>query len=936
MNLLSNVWEGRELGGGRYLVGEKLGEGGMAFVFKAHDRNLDTTVVLKIPKASLLEQPDFLLRFQRETRSLVKLSHPHIVKVLDVGEFEGRPFLVLQFLGGGSLSDQRCCDEHGRMLPLPAEHLWDWLDAVSSALDFMHEQKFIHRDVKPGNILFDSYQHAYLSDFGIAKALGTELHHSRTLTGGNLVLGTPDYMAPEMIRGLAFDGRADQYSLAITVFEMLSGRCPFVGPTPSAVLVQQSTEMPPPLHRLVGSVPLGVSAAVERALAKNPQQRFASCREFCETILSELPRPSGPRAPSTWHMTRPDSQLLGSQGFGSQSIGSQGPGSQSSGVQHASAGEPQKVSLACPQCGLGLLIPASFAGQIARCPSCKLVVTVALDLTHLTAASESQVVKFGSDSPSGSSKPSLSSSGFSGPVVPGRETPGWNQADVPTSLQNVRPLPPTDALPRPRSPLVVRLLVAAAAVLVAVGLGVVGVLIVHGFLHGTHENEVVQGTATPEITPPEQSVVPGESPRELLEPPTSVPDPTVPVTIIEEPTATNPIGSKTVKPGPASTTKTEVPASGPTKINPTKIDSTKENPIQENLTKNYPTKVSSAPPAVPVPAPRPMPSPEPIVAKVNLEELNPAPRANPLTKPLPQTVPTTPNAVTKPSQPTTKPAPSTTNPAQPAPAFAKEFTNGLGMKLMLIPAGEFWMGSPDNEFKRQADEARHRVRLTKSFYMGAHEVTQSQYTQLMHKNPSAFAAGGIYSEKVQNLDTRSFPVDSVSWTEAVEFCQRLSDLPAERNAGRVYRLPTEAEWEYACRAGTDTPFSTGFNLGSSQANANGEFPAGQAAAGPNLARTCMVGLYRPNAFGLYDMHGNIWEWCQDWYEPSYLMIGNGQFAVVDPLGPPSGTKRVNRGGGYFSHMVMCRSALRYADKPIMTIPDNGFRVVCDLVSRTKK
>jgi serine/threonine-protein kinase len=299
-------WRGKTVGNGRYVVRSKLGEGGMGYVFRAHDKNLDADVVIKVPRRTLLEDPEFANRFAREVRSLVKLAHPCVVKITDVGENDGVPYAVMQYLSGGSLEDYQPSGspaEKGQAVDNVAE-LGDWLPGVASALDFVHSQGYVHRDVKPGNILFDAHGHVFLSDFGVAKALGTAREPERgqtAQTGTGMVLGTPEYMAPELVMGRPFDGRIDQYALAVTVYEMLSGRRPFVGPSPTAILVIQTTEEPTPLHVIEPRVPRSLSDAVSRALSKNPEKRFPTCSAFAEVVVasasivvgSSTPSPSG-------------------------------------------------------------------------------------------------------------------------------------------------------------------------------------------------------------------------------------------------------------------------------------------------------------------------------------------------------------------------------------------------------------------------------------------------------------------------------------------------------------------------------------------------------------------------------------------------------------------------------------------------------------------
>jgi len=251
---------------------------------------------------------------------------------------------------------------------------------------------------------------------------------------------------------------------------------------------------------------------------------------------------------------------------------------------------------------------------------------------------------------------------------------------------------------------------------------------------------------------------------------------------------------------------------------------------------------------------------------------------------------------------------------------SREIENSIGIKLIPIPVGEFMMGSPKDEKGHRDQEQRHRVRITKPFYMGVYEVTQGQYQRLMNKNPSSFSVGGEFKDKVAGMDTSQFPVEHVTWDEAVAFCKQLTE-----KEGKLYRLPTEAEWEYACRAGTNTPFEFGSQLNGSEANCDGGKPFGTETKGPYLERPVVVGRYPANGFGLYDMHGNVWEWCADWSESDYYE----KSPPSDPTGPKTGLRRAVRGGGWYARPVDCRSASRGSERPQQARSYNGFRVVCE-------
>ena len=261
------------------------------------------------------------------------------------------------------------------------------------------------------------------------------------------------------------------------------------------------------------------------------------------------------------------------------------------------------------------------------------------------------------------------------------------------------------------------------------------------------------------------------------------------------------------------------------------------------------------------------------------------------------------------------PASSSSGPVQPMEPI--ETTNSIGMKLRLIPTGQFMMGSPDSDTNAERREKpQHLVKVTKPFYLGVFEVTQQQYEKVMDRNPSRFKG------------PRN-PVNQVNWHDAVEFCQKLSALSAEKSSGRHYRLPTEAEWEFACRAGSTTVYGFG-----DEASRLGDYAW---FSGNSRDTVHPVGRKKPNAWGLYDMHGNVWEWCQDWFgNYPASRLGRLSFLIpprrIDPTGPKSGSYRVYRGGGIEKHALKrLRSASRGAGVTLAHFT-LGFRVVCETTS----
>lgn len=238
-------------------------------------------------------------------------------------------------------------------------------------------------------------------------------------------------------------------------------------------------------------------------------------------------------------------------------------------------------------------------------------------------------------------------------------------------------------------------------------------------------------------------------------------------------------------------------------------------------------------------------------------------------------------------------------------------TNSLGMKFAFVPRGRFWMGGGDGT------PGEKEVTIAHDFFLGVYEVTQKEWQDFMGSNPSDFSRNGLRKDRVKDIadaDLAQFPVESVSWNDAQEFCKKLNGR--EKSSAWVYRLPTEAEWEYACRGGPSSKEECSFafyfdkptnDLSSTQANFDGNLPQGNAGNGPYLNRTTRVGSYKPNRLGLYDMHANVWEWCDD---------------RLDPQGPA----RMVRGGGWRQGGTLCHSAFRDGREPTDRADNLGLRV----------
>jgi tRNA A-37 threonylcarbamoyl transferase component Bud32 len=261
---------------GPYKILDKIGEGGMAVVYKAYQESLGRYAAIKVLRADLARDEEFVARFRREALAVAQLNHPNILHVYDAGVAHGVYYMAMGFVEGGSLKDMIA---QGPIEPAYAASI---AAQLADALDYAHKQGIVHRDVKPSNVLMTRDGRPMLTDFGIAKAL----YESAALTRTGVSIGTPEYMAPEQIQGQPVDGRTDIYSLGIVLYEMVTGWAPFSTPTPVATLYKQVNEPPPPLHQVNINVPDWLEGVVGKALAKRPEGRYQQAADLAAALRS--------------------------------------------------------------------------------------------------------------------------------------------------------------------------------------------------------------------------------------------------------------------------------------------------------------------------------------------------------------------------------------------------------------------------------------------------------------------------------------------------------------------------------------------------------------------------------------------------------------------------------------------------------------------------
>ena len=346
----------------RYWVLSKLGEGGMGITYRVWDSLQRNPAVIKVPKIG--GSPDTARRFVQELHAMLALKHEHIVPITDYGDEGDLPFVVMRFLPGGSLAHYNRPSDPRRN---PPSLLHCWLPGIAAALDFMHGHGVLHRDVKPANVFLDGALKPFLGDFGIAKSADDSGRMLRgdDVTAQNVAIGTASYMAPEQFtRAATVTGRADQYSLAITAYEMVAGVKPFRGER-ADIVVEHATMPVPPLDASALGIPTSTWRAIERGLAKRPQDRFATCTDFAREVLRDL------------QPLRLD---------------------------------PNACRFLCPKCSAIIKLDRSRAGTEGRCLRCRAVLEVADDLSALWLQEEEQLPAGGEAAAASAGGPTLDSS----------------------------------------------------------------------------------------------------------------------------------------------------------------------------------------------------------------------------------------------------------------------------------------------------------------------------------------------------------------------------------------------------------------------------------------------------------------------------------------------------------------------------------------------
>lgn len=780
----------------------------------------------------------------RAVHLMKEIRHSNLLGMSGVWEEHGYLIVAMELADRTLLDRFRELQKQGEA-GIPREEMLGYMQEAAKGIDYLNSQGIQHRDIKPQNLLLVGGA-VKVADFGLAKLL------QRSMTGHTGTM-TPHYAAPEFFRGHTHS-TSDQYSLAITYALLRGGRLPFRG-SPADVMLGHLTEQPD-----LSMLPPGEIPIVARALEKDPHDRWPTCKAFVQALL----------ATDEYHRTtEPESRLQS----GTTTI-----------LDRTRTGTKKRtlaIGLVVVAILLVLSVPVILLmmyggkGDTPSPTSDEIAQTDAGKQGTTTSTAKTQTDR----SKDGKIQPPPVTDGKKPPGTDGKKPPVTDGKKPPiTDGKRPPPPPPTPSITlKPLEPVV----------LTGGDRAELQVLIDHKDYHGRPPAlkwESVPPTIKKATFSSVEPLADGRTFKASL-------------TLEANPDATGGKWHLTlIASGDGVRTQTSLDLTIKARPKPSLellamdrviLYPNKPDTVKVRLTrKNYDGPVS-----------------------VSFSNLPDDVQRDRLTIPASAVEHTITLAINRKAKPFYG---NVTIEIEGGGAKAKqdfelivvgEFTNSIGMKFVLIPPGKYTMGSPADEAERNVDEDQEEVTISRPFFMGKYEVTQGEYKKLMETNPSFFGPA-----KGHQMDSELLPVDSVSWNDAVAFCRKLSELPEEKD--KVYRLPTQAEWEYACRAETTTPFHFGNILTYQEANFDSQLPY------PDLEKyrhnrpkhTIPVGFFRPNNFGLYDMHGNISEWCSD---------------------ETTDGKRIIRGGCWDDPARLCRSAARLALSPTDSAKYNGFRVVLE-------
>ncbi len=914
---------------GRYRILKLLGRGGMGAVYLAQDSQLGRQVALKVPFFEASKSPQRAERFVREARSAAVLQHPNICTVFDAGQIDGRPFITMAYIAGTPLEDE--IDPES---PMPQLRAAEIVRKIALALEHAHRKGIVHRDLKPANVMMAAGGEPVVMDFGLAKRVADADPNEAKLTQFGAILGTLSYMAPEQCKGdvAAIGPATDVYALGAMLFEMLTGKTPYIGAM-SVVIGQILTAPTPPVREFRPDVDPRLDAICRKAMAKSPAERFPSMAALAHVLgfylkasSPHLPLPSPPIAAVYTAPASPPAPLPAPPGQRQLKT-------ESGRVSRYDA----FFSYSTKDVDVAMALVAALEDKGIRCWVAPRDIMPGKEwgesIIEGIERSGAFVLIF-------STHANVSKQVF-------REVERTIAKGIPVIPFRIEDVPPSKEL---------EYFISAEHWLEAYAPPVLR--------HAIHlEDAILRLTGGLSRAPDG-----GERRPKLAEAGSEARD--AKQTMASRAGTSNaPIAGKLAPlPAPTSNKAKWVQVMAAAYRRPKwpilagaaacvllaglavlwaagvfKVKTADGTIVVENLPADAEVFVDGEKVAIKLTG-----DDKPIAIQV-------APGKRKLEIKTAGFKMETQEVTLAAGE--RKPIDIRLEPLAAAPeklaAAPDEITNSIGMKLKLIKPGKFLMGSPKEEEGRSENEGpQHEVEITKAFYMGAYPVTKGQFAAFVKDDGYLTDAekdgkgGYAWNQATADWEQKltyfwrypgfnqgdDHPVVEVSWKDATAFCAWLS-----KKEGKTYELPTEAEWEYACRAGTTTRFWCGDPDASLQGKANvadaslNEKIPGEIlkiAWNDGYAFTSPVGSFKANPWGLYDMHGNVWQWCADGYGPYQ------ERSIKDPNGKENANGRVLRGGSWIDVPRDCRSAVRSVYDPAFRRGSCGFRVVLRLHART--
>ena len=887
---------------GPYQLLAKLGQGGMGAVYKVRHVRLGKTMALKIMAADLMQQADAVARFEREMLAVGQVQHPNVVQAHDAGEVNGVHYLALEYVEGRDL--QQLIREQG---PLSATSACQAIRQAALGLVAAHEHGLVHRDIKPANLFATTKGQVKILDLGLA----TLTQGDAGLTVSGECFGSPDYMPPEQWENPRdCDARSDLYALGCTLHTLLTGAPPFGGESYHSAprkMMGHVRDAVPDLRTGCPAVPAALNSLFQKLMAKNPGDRIATAAELVRLLTPFVGGKTGEEAVSALVHLGP-------------------PGSAASRAPGETTVPPLRENTAILSSQRAATASSSREATRHKRPANSVVWFAGIGLAASLALGAILFFMLGRTPH----------------PQPNPNTPAVNKTEPGTSALNPQPVPFAPQLPvqPPSPPAADRALDRQVAELLLKKEAVVRVSVDGEFI------EVVSPSALPDkpfaLVEIARSIQQEMSSQELAEclqlvrQLKELKEAFVPSSQADQwATAFAEVASVSSLNGYRSDLSdlglrelVRFP-----QLQSVYLEGCNQYTAQGARELGMIRELRRLEFARSIEADR-----LPLSELQWLQDQLPDCRiqfagggAIPGLRPgLPNNLPHH-----------SAEAPFNYDRAREyqqewATYFGVpvEYTSPSKIKFVLIPPGEFMMGSSPAEIEaalqalqqahwepqHRSEGPRHRVRITRPFYLGVHEVTQAQYAAIMNENPSAHSSTGILKERVKGLDTANFPVESIDWNAASSYCQKVT-----ANDGILCRLPTEAEWEFACRAGTETWFWSGADSEPFQRTANFSPTVN---CGP-------VDEFPRNPFGLRGMHTNVREWVSDIWTPDYFarvatttsINPTGPVTPLDPHPP-----RVSKGGSFYNGVTESRSASRYGNPPGSLADAIGFRIVASVMS----